>query len=282
MREAARAGAAREVRLTAKGVDFGVLRATAEGTIAAAGIRGVDTDVVVRPFGWKGTAADFADFSSEALQVHMGIQSDRLLTTVRTAARRRRRSVDADRDGSGASRPRPGAAMIRTCRARDPLGRAAWSGPPARSRRDALPRRRPQLRDDFYPSASIPDLGCRCATCRARLESPSWTEGCHDRLRGDARPALTYDSTLGGYPVCRSATKRTNGAANLPQQVREGSRQDYLTSASGASRIRPRTCTTAVPRASTMRSRATTARAPSRGRHSRRCRTRRRARCAST
>ena len=33
----------------------------------------------MKPFGWKGTAADIADFSSEALQVHMGMQSDVLL-----------------------------------------------------------------------------------------------------------------------------------------------------------------------------------------------------------
>src|SRR5439155_318020 len=42
---------------------------------------GVDADLVVKPFGWKGTAADFADFASEALQQHMGIQSERLLAT---------------------------------------------------------------------------------------------------------------------------------------------------------------------------------------------------------
>ena len=42
---------------------------------------GVDADLVVKPFGWKGTAADFADFASEALQVHIGIQSDVLLAS---------------------------------------------------------------------------------------------------------------------------------------------------------------------------------------------------------
>jgi len=79
VREAAHAGAGREARLTTKGVDFGVLRATPKGEIDASGIRGVDTDLVVKPFGWKGTAPTFADFASEALQVHMGIQSDELL-----------------------------------------------------------------------------------------------------------------------------------------------------------------------------------------------------------
>ena len=97
MREAARAGAAREARLTAKGVDFGVLRATPKGEIDASGIRGVDADLVVKPFGWKGTLADFADFAAEALQVHMGIQSDVLLASALARAGRRRRAIPRTR-----------------------------------------------------------------------------------------------------------------------------------------------------------------------------------------
>src|SRR6185503_17700788 len=59
VRDAARAGADREARLTTKGVDYGVLRATAKGQIDPSGIRGVDADLVVRPFGWKGTLPTF-------------------------------------------------------------------------------------------------------------------------------------------------------------------------------------------------------------------------------
>src|SRR5207247_759654 len=55
--------------------------ATAKGEVDASGIRGVDADLVVKPFGWKGTAATFADFASDALQVHMGIHSDVLLAS---------------------------------------------------------------------------------------------------------------------------------------------------------------------------------------------------------
>ena len=42
---------------------------------------GVDPDLVVKPFGWKGTQADFADFATDALQIHFGIQNDVLLAT---------------------------------------------------------------------------------------------------------------------------------------------------------------------------------------------------------
>src|SRR5439155_1257422 len=45
----------------------------------ATGIEGVDQDMVVKPFGWKGTRPTIADFASEALQLHIGIQSDELL-----------------------------------------------------------------------------------------------------------------------------------------------------------------------------------------------------------
>src|SRR5207253_1584902 len=100
VREAARAGAAREARLTTKGVDFGVLRATANGEVDASGVRGVDPDLVVKPFGWKGTAATFADFASEALQVHMGIQSDVLLASAsRDVVGDGKDAADPDGDG---------------------------------------------------------------------------------------------------------------------------------------------------------------------------------------
>src|SRR5262245_30971517 len=81
VRNAARAAVAREHRLTSKGVDFGVLRVTAKGEVDVSGVRGVDPDLVVKPFGWKGTLADATDFAMEALQVHFGIQSARLLAT---------------------------------------------------------------------------------------------------------------------------------------------------------------------------------------------------------
>src|SRR5207248_763554 len=59
VQEALRAGAGREAALETKGVDFGVLRASSRGDVDASGVRGVDPDLVVKPFGWKGTAATF-------------------------------------------------------------------------------------------------------------------------------------------------------------------------------------------------------------------------------
>jgi len=78
--ERARAeGRAVETKLVTKGVDFGVLRASEDGSVDAAGVDGVDPDLVVKPFGWKGTFATIRDFISESLQLHFGIQSEDLV-----------------------------------------------------------------------------------------------------------------------------------------------------------------------------------------------------------
>ena len=77
--QAAAAGEARETRLVTKGVDFGALRVSAKGVVDTSMVKGIDADLVVRPFGWKGTLATIADFATDALQVHLGIQNDVLL-----------------------------------------------------------------------------------------------------------------------------------------------------------------------------------------------------------
>ncbi|MBY0275036.1 hypothetical protein K2Z84_06835 [Candidatus Binatia bacterium] len=72
-------GAVRTAQLASKGIDFGVLRVDGDGKVDASGLRGIDADFVVKPFGWKGTLATIADFSAEALQVHTGVQSEDLV-----------------------------------------------------------------------------------------------------------------------------------------------------------------------------------------------------------
>ena len=100
--EASRTGDAREARLTSKGVDFGALRVSARGEIDVSGVRGVDQDLVVKPFGWKGTLASFTDFAAEALQIHMGVQSDVLLASAAPEVVGKGNDP-ADPDGDGAT-----------------------------------------------------------------------------------------------------------------------------------------------------------------------------------
>jgi hypothetical protein len=78
-----RSGESESVPLLAKGVDFGVLRlAPGEGGEVlrdASGVRGIDADLVVRPFGWKGDTASLRAFSRKALHEELGIQAVELV-----------------------------------------------------------------------------------------------------------------------------------------------------------------------------------------------------------
>jgi CxxC motif-containing protein (DUF1111 family) len=233
--------AAREIRLTTKGVDFGVLRATATGEIDMSGIRGVDADLVVKPFGWKGTLADFADFADEALQVHMGIQSDGLLAR-----------GDAALVGAGSDRADPDGDGVRSELGRGPLAAMAVhlallelpivepliqdrQIPPAAQA--LLPPTTTSFADDFRRGrAQFHALGC--ATCHLPmmvLENPTLAvEGLPplDLSREMRRPALRYEPSLGGYPVWLfSDLKRHDmGESNSARHVQNGvARAEYLT-----------------------------------------------------
>lgn len=72
--------------LTSKGVSFGVIKRRSDGSLDLTAVRGVSPDFIVRPFGWKGSAATLRQVVVESLQQHHGIQSDELLRS--TAAQR--------------------------------------------------------------------------------------------------------------------------------------------------------------------------------------------------
>lgn len=65
--------------LIAKGVQFGKLSITKDGRLDVSGIRGVATDLVVRPFGWKGTTGSLRQAVVEGLQQNLGIQAEELV-----------------------------------------------------------------------------------------------------------------------------------------------------------------------------------------------------------
>ena len=76
------------VPLVTKGVDFGTIMYTGSG-FDLSGIEGIDDDLVVRPFGRKGSFATVRGFDVDALQFHLGMQAEELVGT----------GVDADGDG---------------------------------------------------------------------------------------------------------------------------------------------------------------------------------------
>lgn len=239
--EAARAGAAREAHLMSKGVDFGILRATPKGEIDAAGIRGVDADLMVKPFGWKGTLADIASFTMEALQLHIGIQSDVLLARGAPALLGTG-SDPADPDGDGV---------------RGELGRGPFTAMVVHLALLEIPIVEPLIEDRrvqpaakglLAPTAtSFADdfqrgreqfhaLGCAgCHRPMMVLESPMViVDGVPpiDLSRQMRQPALTYDPSVGGYPVWLfSDLKRHDmGDDNVAQREQHGvARREYMT-----------------------------------------------------
>jgi len=247
VRDAARAGAAREGRLVAKGVDFGQLRVTPAGEIDTSGINGVDADLVVRPFGWKGTLATFTDFAAEALQLHLGIQSDALLeSNVLLAVGARSLLGDgddpSDPDGDGV---------------RDELGRGPLAAmtahlalleipvvEPLIQNRQLAPAARafaPPTTTSFAPDfqrgrRQFHELGCAgCHVPALILESPILeVEGLPpiDLARDMRQPGLRQGPSPGGYPVWLfSDLKRHDmGKANAAQHAQRGvAPEQYLT-----------------------------------------------------
>jgi hypothetical protein len=241
VRDAARAGAARETRLTSKGVDFGVIRVTSKGEIDASGIRGVDQDLVVKPFGWKGTLATFTDFAAEALQIHMGIQSDVVLASgARALVGEGKDPADPDDDGM-----------------RGELGRGPFAAMTAHLALLELPIVEPLIQDRQLPAAAqalaapkttsfaydfqrgrrqFHELGCAgCHVPMMVLENPKLeVEGLPpiDLSRHVGGSGLRYDESLGGYPVWLfSDLKRHDmGKINAAQHLQRGvGLQDYLT-----------------------------------------------------
>ena len=82
--EAVRADALRRARetgtevvapLETKGVAFGSITAHPDGLVDLGGVRGVDDDLVVRPFSHKGVMTSLRQFSVNALNHHHGIQA---------------------------------------------------------------------------------------------------------------------------------------------------------------------------------------------------------------
>lgn len=90
LRFAAEQGYAVRVPAVAKGVAFGHLTVHPDGNVDAGELEGIDADLVVRPFGWKGTVATIRDAAEDALLVHHGMQSEHLVI-----------EGDADRVGDG-------------------------------------------------------------------------------------------------------------------------------------------------------------------------------------
>ena len=61
------------IHLVAKGLGFGALTASPDGTVDSHAITGVAPDLVIRPFGWKGHQATLRAMVREAFRIHLGM-----------------------------------------------------------------------------------------------------------------------------------------------------------------------------------------------------------------
>jgi CxxC motif-containing protein (DUF1111 family) len=78
-----------------KGIAFGVIAAGADGTLDNSAVEGIDADLTIRPFGWKGHKATLRDMVEESLHIHQGLVSTDIEKGVRDG------TVDGTNYGSG-------------------------------------------------------------------------------------------------------------------------------------------------------------------------------------
>jgi hypothetical protein len=239
--QATTAGEARETRLVTKGVDFGVLRVSTKGIVDSSSIEGVDADLVVRPFGWKGTLATIADFATDALQVHLGIQNDVLLANG-DAGSFGAGTDPADRDADG-MRGEIGGGPFTAMIAHLALSEMPIVEPLIQIRQ--LPPASAQMMaptttsfaEDFQRGRQqFHRLGCAgCHVPMMVLKDPTLViDGVPpiDLARDMRQPELTYDPTVQGYPVWLfSDLKRHDmGKSNVAKHMQRGvALERYLT-----------------------------------------------------
>jgi hypothetical protein len=207
-----------ELPIGYQGVDFGSVRGLASGGLDLSGVRGIDPDLVVRPFGWKGTHSTLRRFAEEAFQVHHGLQSSVLLdrgmlhsTDPRGASPATRQlmnglgdgpQLDPDRDFAGPELNGAHLSAISVYLSLLPM--------PV-----ILPPRAPDLLAAWREGSTVFDqVGCpSCHKPSWVIRNPVWVERGEDErsrvrleldLRKDIRngPQLTnLDTSLPGYPV---------------------------------------------------------------------------------
>lgn len=169
LESAASRGEAVSVELEAKGVGFGRLEARPDGTVDTTEVEGVDSDLLVRPFGWKGDTARLRRFVEDAARIHFGIQSHVL-------AEGHRDSPDPKRLGNGPWYD-PDADGVQ----RELEEGVLTAGAVYLAMLEApvvLPPSDPALRARWAEgSAAFDELGCSsCHVRKLPMDSPFWAE----------------------------------------------------------------------------------------------------------
>jgi cytochrome c peroxidase len=200
--QARASGAPATVALSAKGVDFGRLTALPDGLIDHAGVKGVDPDLVVRPFSRKGVVGSLRRFTVNAMNAHHGMQA------VERYGARWTGSPDHDGDGVGVELGEGDVSAVVAFQAALPPPTDAPPDDPEWARRAAEGR------------AAFAALGC--AACHAPalpLDSliftdPSPYEGAGTLRAGDVAQPIAID--LGALPWAAALERDAQGRWLVP------------------------------------------------------------------
>ncbi len=235
-----------EVELTAKGVSFGSLQIRGD-VVDTSKLKGVDPDLVIRPFGWRGEFATLRDFTMASTQLHLGIQSDDLLALPADRSIERGPGPKADRDNDGfvseLSAGQLTSLISYLATLQLPVVMAPevlHEFPPAADGLSA-----PESHN-FYQRFSegqrlFDTIGCTvCHTPMMVLNDPVFRTTSEvtgkvyeiDLSKAGEEPRLTYDESLGGYPVWLFSDMRRhdlgeNAAGSHPMKGQAPS--EYLT-----------------------------------------------------
>lgn len=205
-----------KVELVSKGISFGTIVVRSSGKVDSSGLEGVDADLVIRPFGWRGEFATLRDFVMASTQLHLGIQSDDLLAIDEERSIDRGNGPRGDRDNDGMTNELSAGQLtsliaylaslqLPTIIAPEPL----HGFPPAA---EGLAPPEPH---NFYQRFSegqriFDDIGCTvCHTPMLVLHDPVFRTTSEvtgktleiDLSKQAEEPRLVYDEALGGYPV---------------------------------------------------------------------------------
>jgi len=229
------------IELVTKGVSYGTIRVDADGRIDTNDLRGIDADLVVRPFGWKGTVPTLTQFVAEASALHFGIESDDAALSPDPIDLGTGPSSDRDGDGIAEelSSGQVTAIAVYLASLEMPVMRPLET-PVDRS--DPAGAVEPFLVDEWAHGRELfSDIGC--AGCHqpslvlnkpaVTIRSPTGGDGITvDLTTQTEAPRIELDPATGGYPVFLfSDLKRHNlGDDNASKHLQSGiATRFYLT-----------------------------------------------------
>jgi len=205
-----------EVELVSKGVSFGHILVSTDGDVDTSKLKGIDADLVIRPFGWRGEFATLREFTMASTQLHLGIQSDDLLALPASRSIERGSGPKNDRDNDGYVSELSAGQLTSLISYLATLQMPIVAAPdtlhdyPAPAEGLSPPDAR-----NFYQRFSegqrlFDTTGCTvCHTPMMVLKDPVFRTTSEvtgktyaiDLSASGEEPRLTYDEALGGYPV---------------------------------------------------------------------------------